>query len=288
MIPPPAIFRAIKLRFRFLLVLLLNIYPVCAQNGLHSPEKILSFGKHIYEMGFHDKAKMEFERLKGTVLFDEKTQFYLDLCRIELEDSLAFIDYRYSPHLQYAIDKKRFESGGMIFIPPAAIQKGDANELSLNNLKLKILSDIRNKEFDDEDKNSIHLFGGEGSEFLLENLMERVNPSTKSPLFAGILSAVMPGLGRVYTGNYGDAAASLFITGIFAYLAYSNFFDGHYQRAWIFAGIAAFFQGGNIYGSVASAKIYNESQRELTEKKFWEYYEKSKPLKQPYKIVEDE
>lgn len=239
-------------------------------------------------MGFHDKAKLEFERLKGTEIFDEKTQFYLDLCRIELEDSPSFMDYRYSSHLRYAIDKKRFESGGKIFITPAAIQKGDENELSLNNLKLKILSDIRNKNFDEVDENSIHLFGGEGSEFLLENLLERVNPSTKSPLFAGILSAIVPGLGRVYTGNYGDAATSLFITGIFGYLAYSNFFDGHYQRAWIFTGIAAFFQGGNIYGSVASAKIYNESQRELTEKKFWEYYEKSKPLKQPYKIVEEE
>jgi hypothetical protein len=153
---------------------------------------------------------------------------------------------------------------------------------------LKILSDIRSKKFDDVDKNSIHLFGSEGSEFLLDNLVERVDPSTKSPLFAGILSAIVPGLGRVYTGDYGDAAASLFITSIFAYLAYSNFFDGHYQRAWIFTGIAAFFQGGNIYGSVAAAKIYNESQRELTEKKFWEYYQKSKPLKQPNKIVEDE
>lgn len=239
-------------------------------------------------MGFHDKAKLEFERLKGTSQFDEKTQFYLDLCRVELENSPSFMDYRYSSHLQYAVDKKMFESGREIFISPAAIQKGDTNELSLNSLKLKILSDIRNKKFDEEDKNSIHLFGGEGSEFLLDNLMERVDPSTKSPLFAGILSAIVPGLGRVYTGNYGDAAASLFITGIFAYLAYSNFLDRHYQRAWIFTGIAAFFQGGNIYGSVAAAKIYNESQRELTEKKFWEYYEKSKPLKQPNKIVEDE
>lgn len=276
------------MRFRFILVSILFVSSVFAQNGLHSPEKILSFGKHIYELGFHDKAKLEFERLRGTSLYDEKTQFYIDLCRIELEDYLTFTDNRYLPHLRYGIDKKRFELGIDVIISPERYEKTDTSELSLNILKLKILSDIRSKKFDEEDKNSIHLFGGEGSEFLLNNLMERVDPSTKSPLFAGILSTIVPGLGRVYTGNYGDAAASLFITGIFAYLAYSNFFDGHYQRAWIFTGIAAFFQGGNIYGSVAAAKIYNESQRELTEKKFWEYYQKSKPLKQPNKIVEDE
>lgn len=276
------------MRFRLLILSLFIVFPVFCQNSLHSPEKILSFGKHIYELGFYDKAKLEFGRLKGTSLFDEKTQFYLDLCRIELEDSVSFSDYRYAPHLQYAHYKKRFESGREILVDQTLMQNVENNQLSLNLLKLKILSDINSKKIDDQDKNSIHLFGGEGSEFLLNNLMQRVDPSTKSPLFAGILSAIVPGLGRVYTGDYGEAAASFLLTGIFGYLAFSNFLDKHYQRAWIFTGIAAFFQGGNIYGSVAAAKIYNESQRELTEKKFWEYYENSKPLKPPHKIVEEE
>lgn len=87
------------------------------------------------------------------------------------------------------------------------------------------------------------------------------DPSYKSPLLAGILSAVIPGLGKVYTENYSDAFFAAFLTGLFGYLSYTNFKADHQLRAWIFTGVTAFFYSGNIYGSASSAQIYNAKIR---------------------------
>ena len=41
------------------------------------------------------------------------------------------------------------------------------------------------------------------------------------------------------------------------YIAYADFKADHKFRGWLFTGLTAFFYGGNIYGSAASAQIYN-------------------------------
>jgi hypothetical protein len=85
----------------------------------------------------------------------------------------------------------------------------------------------------------------------------KINPPYKSPLLAGILSTVIPGLGKVYTENYTDAVFAALLTGLFGYIAYTDFKADHHVRGWIFTGVAGFFYTGNIYGSAASAQIYN-------------------------------
>jgi len=269
---------------KFAVVLFLMAFPVFAQNSLHSPEKIYQFGKHVFELGFYDKAEIEFNRLAATPFFNDTAKFFIDLLQIKRgKHDIQFLS-PFSAHLKYAIEKEKFESGGggITVRPPERLNDSC---LSINYLKLKILTDIQRGVFDEEDKNNIYLFGGEGSVFLLSNLEQRIDPKTKSPLFAGILSAIVPGLGRVYTGDYGDAAASLLLTGIFGYLTYSNFRDGYMQRGFIFGLITAFFQGGNIYGSVVSASLYNQNEIEKREKEFFDFYYGNKPLKPAEKIL---
>jgi TM2 domain-containing membrane protein YozV len=85
----------------------------------------------------------------------------------------------------------------------------------------------------------------------------RVESPYKSPTLAGILSALIPGSGKMYVGEWGDGITALVVTSLFALLAYDNFRADHSTRAWIFTGLGAFFYAGNIYGSVASAQIFN-------------------------------
>ena len=85
----------------------------------------------------------------------------------------------------------------------------------------------------------------------------KVDPPDKSPVLAGILSTIIPGLGKVYTENYADGLFAALLTGVFGYIAYTDFNADHRVRGWIFSGVAAFFYAGNIYGSVAAAQIYN-------------------------------
>ncbi len=85
----------------------------------------------------------------------------------------------------------------------------------------------------------------------------KTSPTTKSPLFASILSALIPGLGKIYTDQIGDGITAFITTGVFAFLAYDNFHAHHNFRGWLFSGLGTFFYAGNIYGSAAAAQIYN-------------------------------
>lgn len=85
----------------------------------------------------------------------------------------------------------------------------------------------------------------------------KLNPPYKSPLAAGIFSALIPGAGKLYTGQVSEGITSFLLNGLLAFVSYNNFKNNHPVRGWIFAGIGAFFYAGNIYGSAVSANIYN-------------------------------
>ncbi len=82
-------------------------------------------------------------------------------------------------------------------------------------------------------------------------------PEKKSPNWAAGLSVVLPGLGKIYTEEYTDGVTAFIVNALCTYLAYDNFKAKHYTRGWIFTGLSALFYGGNIYGSIASAHIFN-------------------------------
>ncbi len=89
----------------------------------------------------------------------------------------------------------------------------------------------------------------------------RINPPNKNPLLASILSSVFPGAGKFYTEEISDGIFAFITTGLFSFLAYDNFKARHNFRGWLFAGLAAGFYGGNVYGSYTSAQIYNSRIR---------------------------
>ena len=81
----------------------------------------------------------------------------------------------------------------------------------------------------------------------------------RSPFFAGVLSTVIPGAGRLYTGRIGDALTSLITVGVAGWQTYDGFNrDGLSSvKGWTFGTIGTIFYVGNIYGSVISARVYN-------------------------------
>jgi len=87
--------------------------------------------------------------------------------------------------------------------------------------------------------------------------LRKYYPANKSETIAGILSAIFPGAGKIYTENISDGITSLLFTSALGILSYNNFRNNHEVRGWIFGALAGYFYAGNIYGSVASARIYN-------------------------------
>jgi len=115
--------------------------------------------------------------------------------------------------------------------------------------------------FDDTDlpdSNNFKLwFNNSGQKKIIRYYRIKLNLPQKSLTVAGMLSAVIPGLGKIYAGETGDGITALIVNGLLGFLAYDNFRAGHKFRGWLFSGLTAFFYAGNIYGSVAAAQIYN-------------------------------
>jgi TM2 domain-containing membrane protein YozV len=83
------------------------------------------------------------------------------------------------------------------------------------------------------------------------------DPPYKNSLTAAILSVIIPGAGKIYTDKISDGITSFILVGLMTFLSVDNFNAHHNFRGWVFAGASVFFYAGNIYGSAASAQIYN-------------------------------
>ena len=84
----------------------------------------------------------------------------------------------------------------------------------------------------------------------------------KSPVAAGILAAVLPGAGHVYSERYRDAAIDFLLNGAFIWGMIASF----QQNNNVVGGILTFFElgwySGNIYSAVSSVHKYNKKVRE--------------------------
>jgi len=89
----------------------------------------------------------------------------------------------------------------------------------------------------------------------------------KSPVLAGILSALLPGSGYVYAERYGDGLTAFLINGLFIAGTVTAFHHENYAVGTIVGGVGLPFYLGNIYGSANAAKKWNiEMKREVIRK----------------------
>ncbi len=84
---------------------------------------------------------------------------------------------------------------------------------------------------------------------------------TKSELLAGILSALLPGSGYVYAGQYGDGLTAFLLNGLFIAGTVTAAQSGWYPASALSGGIGMPFYVGNIYGSMNAVKKYNNGIR---------------------------
>ena len=87
---------------------------------------------------------------------------------------------------------------------------------------------------------------------------------SKSPLLAGIFSAIIPGTGKMYIGKVGEGVISLLTVGIFGLQTWEGYRkDGVKSVRFILFGTAlTTFYIGNIWGSVLAVKIRNDEFNE--------------------------
>jgi len=79
----------------------------------------------------------------------------------------------------------------------------------------------------------------------------------KSPLLAGILSAIVPGSGHMYAGHYGDGITALLLNGLFIAGTTVAIQQENYAVAGVVGVIGLPFYIGNIYGAANAATKWN-------------------------------
>ena len=232
---------------------------------LHSPQNIKLFADYLFCDKDYLRAIDEYEKYLS-VFDDDSIQFKIAVGYSAMNDQpnafkkFSSIKKTSSFYEQSKIEilkslylqniDSNFYSFADVLINSQSPFANNAYRLK-NTSMLLIKDELLDKEkflipFQDEEKNK------------LSNFYDlKKNPPYKSEAWAGILSAIIPGAGKIYTQEYGDGITAFILTGLFAYLAYTNFEHDHPTRAWIFTAIGAGFYAGNIYGSVASAQIFN-------------------------------
>jgi len=79
-----------------------------------------------------------------------------------------------------------------------------------------------------------------------------------SPLIAGLMSAVIPGSGKVYSGRLFDGFSSFIINATTFYTFYRAYKNQRKFETYFYGGLSVIFYLGDIYGSVLSAQEENE------------------------------
>jgi len=250
-----------------LIVFTLNgmIFPQLNDSlNFHSPDNINKFADHLYYSKDYFRASLEYERLLNFVPNDT-TVFKIGLAKQNGKQyNLALSDFNDLINKKSLLSESYIQYYKTLFLAEydslliTSYSNRFYDEVAYHDIhKLYFLSLIRSGQIKGKDFELLERFNKEEKTVLKRFLERKIQPDHKSPILAAVLSSVIPGLGKIYTARYEEGIAAFLLTTVFGYLSYTNFEADHKIRGWIFAGTSFLFYAGNIYGSAASANIYN-------------------------------
>lgn len=255
-------------------VFLLLIFQFCQSEGqdLFDVSNSSAFADYLFTAGEYQLAAIEYER----VVFSDSTNLRAKIMLMKsyrmqgvYQKGIArinsiFINYKDIPN------GIATEMGRMLLLDQ---QFDEANDLLHfnNNLsdtdKLYLLlsgemlkGDFKSASLLYESNSGIDagFIAGYGS---LLDLEKKFN--YKKPGVSIIMSAILPGSGKVYSGFWKDGLISFIFITASAYQSYRGFSKYGVKSAygWIFGSLAAGFYIGNLYGSGKSANQHNNEFR---------------------------
>jgi hypothetical protein len=252
---------------RFLFFFLIS-FGSLAQD-IFSFESSKKYADYLLKSGQFDLASKEFERL---VYFDVQNDTLktnlLKSFRLSNQTNLGIEKFQvlyndkskvpYAPALEFAklqMQAQKWKEARDFWNENSSFSTDD-------KVLLNVTTDIFNNKFRDA-RSSLAGISNQENELGIgyKSILEK-ETHKKSPGLAALMSAVVPGTGKVYSNNWKDGIVSLFFTAGMAFQSYRNFnkFGVNNHRGWIYGGIGLGFYLGNIYGSVKSTKDYNRKK----------------------------
>ncbi len=271
---------------RLLLIILLNIaclnYAASEEvTDYYSPENVLKFADHLFSQGDFLRAISEYQRyLFSQPIDNEEVRLKIALCyRLggKPEKSIQAFqnllsdssDSKFVSSAYYQIGVSYFlmeQFGKSVEFLKSSLPSISDVKYSTNAQQVIGLSYLMQREWFSAEKIFNNLQQSDVIEVrenasLYSNYAKQGQQLPKrSPLLAGLMSTIIPGSGRLYTGRINDAITSLITVGIAGWQAYDGFNrDGLSSvKGWTLGTLSGIFYLGNIYGSVLSARVYND------------------------------
>lgn len=245
-------------------MIILSSSKFAQQIDLQSPSNIKLFADYLFCEKDYLRAIDEYEKYLRTNE-DDSIQFKIAFSFLEIgryENAIEkFTKVKRTSSFYESSKIERLKSYFLLNDSIQLISEADSiikteSQFARNALKLKNISLLltQNPPSKNEFLSSFDVYEERDA---LNLYNQKIDPNFKSGMLAGILSTIIPGAGKIYTENYSDGITAFLLSGLFGYLAYTNFEHNHNFRAWIFTAVASGFYAGNIYGSIASAQIFN-------------------------------
>ena len=241
----------------FLFLILLQNFSFPQDVNLYSAENRRQFADYLYCQKDYLRAINEYEEISSSAYHDT-LRFKIGLAYLKMgkydSASASFSQIKLNSFF-YNNAKMEFFKSQFLLNNFDTLNWGTYYYLPVRQLNAftYLFSD---KPLPSKDK-FLSAFEGNDKEAISGFYDRKLYPPYKSELTAVMLSAIIPGAGKIYTKEYSDGIIAFLVTSIMGYISYTDFKADHKFRGWLFAGLTAFFYGGNIYGSAASAQIYN-------------------------------
>ncbi|NJD21210.1 MAG: hypothetical protein FIA82_00860 [Melioribacter sp.] len=261
-----------KITNRLLIVILLIIVPpttincqLATDGNILSFQNRLRFGNYLYYEKDYLRAADEFKEYlrsesNDTIVFRLANSYFQIGRYTEAANNFKglFFGSQLSEEARLMFyESVFFQNDYKLFRVLAEEQNFGSSIYSKDIERLKYISYFLDNSRLPEENLVLKSFPDSVQSRLLNFYQQKKFPKYKSITTSVILSTLIPGAGKIYTGEVGDGITSLIATALTTYLAITNFKADHQFRGWMFSGLAAFFYAGNIYGSAASAQIYN-------------------------------
>lgn len=269
-------------------------------NAQHSVSEELRFAQYLIDNSQYRDAiyilKQKINSEQKNISISDSINYYLGWCyynqKILDSSSLFFRNVKAEPFyhkaafysaFNLAYDKKINEAknsfDSISTEKPARPAGGDSSLIKLKNFELAGIALLERdyKKYEERAKNfSYNYFpiSGEEKNFNADYLKLK-KMKKKSPMLAGVMSAIIPGSGKIYAGNTGQGLAAMTMVGILGISAAESYFrpfdrsdkKGYKSPEFItFGSLFTIFYVGNIWGSALSVKLAREHQlREIND-----------------------
>ena len=266
--------------FLIAICLCFNILPTKCQETYFTLTNILKFADHLKNDGDYIRAASEYQRYlflsKDSCNNKDSINFLIGRCYQKANNfGLARKYFNYTYQSLYFTENVKYQQAVILIQQGNYLESIHYLDSSLQTIKI---DSVKNKMNLLKSINYIYLHKWQDANKLINNIEINSNNRAcmqpisdivqkskslkyKSPLLAGIFSTIIPGSGKLYVGRGQDAIYSFLLAGLCSWQSYEGFskYGIRSFKGWAYFTIGAVFYTGNIYGSIVSAKVYNQS-----------------------------